>query len=77
MNDQIDSTYAQGQRERTTQRGEDDGAWDAGNQTQERQGGKPGFGDKMRGNMEKLAGAVTGKQDMKTRGQERKDGDLY
>lgn len=79
VNDQLDQTYSQGQSERARhgKTGADDGTWDAGNQTQERQGGKPGFGDKMRGNMEKLAGAVTGNQDMKARGQERKEGDLY
>lgn len=75
VNEQIDQTHEQGQRERSA-RGETGDNFDSGDQTQERQGGKPGFGDKMRGNFEKLAGSVTGNQDMKMRGQERKEGDL-
>ncbi|EJD00131.1 uncharacterized protein FOMMEDRAFT_148442 [Fomitiporia mediterranea MF3/22] len=42
----------------------------------ERQGGKATFGDKMRGNVEKLAGSVTGKPELKERGQDRKMGEL-
>ncbi|KAL5508469.1 hypothetical protein ACEPAH_6088 [Sanghuangporus vaninii] len=47
-----------------------------GESQREQQGGKPSFGDKMRGNVEKLAGSVTGRNDLKERGQERKTGDF-
>ncbi|KAL5530508.1 hypothetical protein ACEPAF_6766 [Sanghuangporus sanghuang] len=47
-----------------------------GDSEREHQGGKPTFGEKMRGNVEKLAGSVTGRTDLKERGQERKTGEF-
>lgn len=48
------------------------GAGTGGMQQQERQRNKPTFTDEIRGTAEQFAGSVTGKTDLKMRGEERK-----